>query len=67
MFLSGCSTVLATRPFRSSKLIGVYNATLDSCQLSILPKGSLLSRGEHALHQSVYDLSAMVGGGAEAA
>jgi len=58
MFLSGCSTVLATRPFRFSKLIDAYNATLDSCQVSILPRGCLLSCGEHGLHQSVYDLSA---------
>jgi predicted esterase len=51
-------------PFPNS--IQGYNATIDNCQPNVLPKISLIVGGEHAIHQSVYDLSALVGGDAEA-
>ena len=44
----------------------VYNALLDNCQPRVLPKLSLLLRGEHAIHHAVFDLSAMVGGSIDA-
>jgi predicted esterase len=53
-----------TIPFINT--IDAYNATLDNCQPGILPKVSLISRGEHAIHQSVFDLSALAGGSADA-
>jgi len=47
-------------PFNNT--IQVYNAIVDNCQPRVLPKLSLLLRGEHAIHHAVFDLSAMVGG-----
>lgn len=47
-------------PFSNS--IDGYNVTIDNCQPNVLPKLSLVVGGKHAIHQSVYDLSAMTGG-----
>lgn len=46
--------------------IQVYNAILDNCQPRVLPKLSLLLRGEHAIHHAIFDLSAMVDGSIDA-
>ena len=51
-------------PFQHT--VDVYNSILDNCQAPILPKLSLWIGGEHAIHQAVYDLEALVGGAAQA-
>lgn len=45
----------------------VYNAILENCQSTVLPKFSLVLGGEHAIHHAVLNLEALVGGFAQAA
>lgn len=45
--------------------ISGFNAIIDNCQPTVLPKLSILIGGEHAIHHAFFDLSALVGGSAD--